>query len=72
MIMPNGTTGSELATELSTRQPSLKIVLTTGYSPDLLNQGALAGARVLLKPFSCAQLLALLREALDVPVAAQR
>ena len=69
MVMPNGITGSELAAELRRRQPGLKIVLTTGYSHDLLKKGAqtVAGARILLKPFSRAPLLAILRETLDAP-----
>ena len=70
MVMPNGMTGAELATQLRARQPSLKVILSTGYSQDLLKQGAqlIDGARLLLKPYSSDALLGTLRELLDEPV----
>lgn len=69
MVMPNGATGAELAAQLCAQNPSLKVILTTGYSHDLLKRSAqaLAGARLLLKPFSRAPLLAIIRETLDTP-----
>ena len=67
MVMPNGMTGAELAAKLRAENPRLKVVLSTGYSNDLLEQGAqaLEGARLLLKPYDSTELLQALREALD-------
>ena len=67
MMMPNGLTGAELAEQLRLRQPTLKVILTTGYSHELLQQGAhqLPGARLLLKPYASEDLLKMIRELLD-------
>ena len=62
MVMPNGLTGTELALKLRALHPGLKVILSTGYSEELLKQGAnhLADARLLLKPYGSTQLLEVL------------
>jgi PAS domain S-box-containing protein len=67
MLMPNGLTGAELASRLRALHPALKIILSTGYSEELLQQNGSTpdGARLLLKPYDAAKLLHLLRETLD-------
>lgn len=70
VMMPNGLTGAELAEQLRARQPTLKVILSTGYSQELLQQGAhhLEGSRLLLKPYTSDDLLSAIRELLDEPV----
>ncbi|HVU23918.1 MAG TPA: response regulator [Opitutus sp.] len=70
MMMPNGINGAELALKLRVLNPRLKVIFSTGYSAELLRQGAhaLAGARLLLKPYDSAKLLQVVRETLDAPV----
>lgn len=67
IVMPNGTTGLELANELRGENPHLKVILTTGYSEDLLKDGAPAvnGHSLLLKPYGSTALLELMRRTLD-------
>jgi PAS domain S-box-containing protein len=67
MVMPNGRSGAELATVLRTQDAQLKIIITTGYSKELLNDNRRVptGARVLLKPFSNDEILSAIREMLD-------
>jgi signal transduction histidine kinase/DNA-binding NarL/FixJ family response regulator len=67
IVMPNGVTGLELANELREQNPHLKVILTTGYSEDLLKDGAPAvnGHSLLLKPYGSTALLELMRRTLD-------
>jgi PAS domain S-box-containing protein len=64
MVMPNALTGTELALKLRALHPGLKVILSTGYSEELLKQGAhgLENARLLLKPYGSAKLLEILHE----------
>lgn len=69
MVMPKGMTGLELAQKLRELKPHLKVLIMSGYSIDLLEQGAadsplLAEVGVMLKPFKHDDLLRRLREAL--------
>lgn len=69
MVMPKGMTGLELAQKLREIKPHLKVLIMSGYSIDLLEQGAadsplLAEVGVMLKPFKHDDLLRRLREAL--------
>ena len=38
MVMPEGMTGSELAAQLKKRKPELKVIFTSGYSPEVLGR----------------------------------
>ena len=59
MVMPDGMSGQQLATTLGQRQPRLKVVFTSGYSPDLVAGTSLReGFDFLQKPYSLADLLA--------------
>jgi PAS domain S-box-containing protein len=59
--------GRELRDALRTRQPSLPVLLFSGYTPDLLleREHLEAGAEVLSKPFTAGALLARARQLLD-------
>ncbi len=67
MVMPNGISGGELAKELSSRNPKLKIIYTSGYSPEILKQDSLLtqGINFLPKPYDLAALLKAVRLCLD-------
>ena len=67
MVMPGGLNGSALAKHLLRRQPELRVVYTSGYSPDMVANGhALKeGVNFLAKPFTQDRLLATVRYALD-------
>jgi CheY-like chemotaxis protein len=69
MVMPNGMNGAELAAELRRGQPNLRVVLSTGYSQNLLDEGArgLEDATLLMKPYTLQTLLNTLRETLEAP-----
>jgi PAS domain S-box-containing protein len=66
MIMPGGMTGRELAEELKRRKPDLKIIYSSGYSPDLIGKNLdLEQVTVVSKPYLPSQLLRVVREVLD-------
>jgi two-component system, cell cycle sensor histidine kinase and response regulator CckA len=67
MVMPEGMTGLELAARLTELNPSLKVILCTGYSADLLKTGAQerSGFRFLIKPYEIARLAKSVRDCLD-------
>jgi CheY-like chemotaxis protein len=66
-VMPGGLSGPELATELQADAPGLKILMTSGYSPELFRNGMskLADAAFLDKPYSPQALCQAVRAALD-------
>ncbi len=67
LIMPGGMSGRELAEVLGTGHPELRIVYTTGYSPDVVGRMLRLdpGRRLLQKPFAPTELAAAIRQALD-------
>ncbi|HVU34367.1 MAG TPA: response regulator [Opitutaceae bacterium] len=67
MVMPNGCSGVELAAQLRAKLPGLKVIISTGYSQDLLKQSGLVPehANLLLKPYTYTSLLTALRNALN-------
>ena len=67
MVMPNGMSGGELARELMERNPKLKIIYTSGYSPEILKQDSLLaqGINFLPKPYDLPALLKAVRLCLD-------
>jgi nitrogen-specific signal transduction histidine kinase/ActR/RegA family two-component response regulator len=66
VVMPNGISGKDLAERLSADMPELKIILTSGYSLDVLGLDPKLGASTLLlqKPYKPAFLLETIRQAL--------
>ena len=67
MVMPNGMSGGELAKDLMTRNPNLKIIYTSGYSPEILKQDSILaqGINFLPKPYDLPALLKAVRLCLD-------
>lgn len=67
MVMPDGMTGSELAETLQAQNPDLKVVYTSGYSQEVLQQDfALRGeVHFLQKPYHQDALIKTIRAALD-------
>jgi len=67
MVMPNGMSGGELAKNLMQRSPLLKIIYTSGYSPEILKQDSLLaqGINFLPKPYDLPALLKAIRLCLD-------
>ncbi len=69
MVMPAGMSGRQLAARLRSRNPDLRVVFTSGYSPEIAGSelGAAGQERFIQKPAPIAQLLATVRRALDDP-----
>jgi CheY-like chemotaxis protein len=63
VVMPE-MTGVELAREVGGRQPALRILFVTGYVGEAGSVDELAGAELLRKPFTVAQLAAAIDRAL--------
>ncbi|MFN8610715.1 MAG: PAS domain S-box protein [Vulcanimicrobiota bacterium] len=64
LVMPEGLSGLELARELLKVKPELKVIYTSGYSPDLLDsrKALTPGDCFLAKPYTPAQLAQLLHD----------
>jgi two-component system cell cycle sensor histidine kinase/response regulator CckA len=67
VVMPDGMSGCELAEKLRAEHPAVRILLTSGYSTDVLQSRVIAQPEVsfLQKPYSAEQLLSKVREVLD-------
>ncbi len=67
MIMPDGVSGRELAAKLKATHPTLHILYTSGYSPDVVgaNFALEEGVNFLAKPYSPRQLAETVRNCLD-------
>jgi PAS domain S-box-containing protein len=67
LVMPSGMSGHELARILQTRNADLKVIYTSGYSPEILKKdSALAqGINFLPKPYDLQTLLNAVRTCLD-------
>jgi CheY-like chemotaxis protein len=67
VVMPNGISGKDLAEKLSAEAPELKIVLTSGYSLDVLSLDTRLGATsyLLQKPYQADVLLETVRRAFE-------
>jgi two-component system cell cycle sensor histidine kinase/response regulator CckA len=67
LVMPSGMNGSELAEILQARSPGLKVIYTSGYSPEILKQESLSnqGINFLPKPYDPLTLLKAVRTCLD-------
>ena len=67
MVMPEGIMGSELAEITLAQKPSLKVILTSGYSPEMAGKEILLmkGIHFLAKPFSIGKIAQFVRQCLD-------
>jgi len=67
VVMPGGMTGQQLAQEGRRLHPELKVLFTSGYTPDsIIHQGKLeAGVHLLSKPYRRDGLAKKVREVLD-------
>jgi two-component system, cell cycle sensor histidine kinase and response regulator CckA len=67
LVMPDGLSGTELARRLRVERPELKVLYSSGYSPELLEPEALAGpsAAFIAKPYAPGDLLRAVRTLLD-------
>jgi CheY-like chemotaxis protein len=72
MVMPKGISGRDLAERLTAERPDLKVIFTSGYSPDLFDSSLVLeeGVNYLPKPYNAAMLAEILRGALAVPALA--
>ncbi len=64
MVLPGGMNGRDLAAELQRTKPGLKVIYTTGYSPDILD-AHLAPTNFLQKPYPPEVLARIVRACLD-------
>ena len=51
VMMPGGMNGVELAREIQKRRSDIPILLTSGYSGDVVHEAGQAGLRILSKPY---------------------
>ena len=67
MVMPEGMTGLELSEHLRGLKPELKVIISSGYSKDILRLGGItqAGVRYLPKPYTTRTLAETIRTSLD-------
>jgi len=67
LVMPGGLGGRELAAQLQTESPALKVIVMSGYSADLAGRDLVLPTRqrFLQKPFTLDALLTTVRSALD-------
>jgi len=66
MVMPEGMSGRELAEQLRSRKPELKVIYTSGYSEDVMgNETGVRDAMFLQKPYPPPLLAKTVRECLD-------
>src|ERR1043166_1425990 len=69
IVMPYGVDGRKLAEQMSAQKPGLKIILTTGYSGDVIGQDTCflqkSKGRLLQKPCPPREFLHAVRECLD-------
>jgi len=70
LVMPEGMSGFDLAKLLRREKPELRVVFTSGYSPEMVGHpGELpVGMRFLAKPFDLDDLTATVRSLLDEPL----
>jgi CheY-like chemotaxis protein len=67
MVMPGGMSGLELAEQLRVQKPSLKVILSSGYSLEIARGGTLNGKGIvyLPKPYEGATLATAIRKCFD-------
>ena len=69
MIMPEGILGGELAEILLAEKPELKVIFTSGYTPDMAgkNISLVEGINFMPKPYPIGKMAQLVRQCLDAP-----
>jgi PAS domain S-box-containing protein len=68
MVMPEGISGRELAEHLKRRKPQLKVIYSSGYSPETIGKDFGAANDIFLsKPYLPPQLVRAVRQTLDGP-----
>ena len=67
LIMPGGTSGQELASQLQADKPGLKVIYSSGYSDNVVSRHMrlAPGRNFLQKPYSTSNLAATVRRCLD-------
>jgi CheY-like chemotaxis protein len=67
LVMPDGVTGIMLAEQLQKERPTLKVIFSSGYSPDSVTSGFTLspGNSFLQKPFNPQKLLQAVRDCLE-------
>jgi CheY-like chemotaxis protein len=67
MVMPQGMTGLDLAERLRATRASLKVIVSSGYSTDIMKSGVPAGQGIayMSKPYEVKSLVATVRKCLD-------
>ena len=66
MVMPEGMSGRELAAQLQGRAPDLRVIYTSGYSPEVMGTEMDRGQSLFLpKPYLPPQLAQIVRQSLD-------
>jgi CheY-like chemotaxis protein len=67
MFMPDGMTGRELAEKLQAEKPALKVIFTSGYTPDAIGKDFVLreGLNFLQKPYHPRKLAETVRDCLD-------
>jgi len=72
MVMPGGISGTMLAKKLLSHHPHLRVIYTSGYSPDVVANGhsLQEGVNFLSKPYNQAHLLATIQNAFNSPASA--
>jgi CheY-like chemotaxis protein len=70
MMLPDGFTGRQIATELKTRQPELKVIYASGFGTehmdDELGDELVEGVNFLQKPYTTSNLAETVRRSLTV------
>lgn len=67
MVMPDGISGRQLAEKLKAENPGLKVIYTTGYSPELMGKDVVLkdGVNFLQKPYPPQKLVQTVRNGLE-------
>ena len=65
IMMPGNLLGDELAAQLKAAKPSLPVLFTSGYSPEITKNDFRGSGCFLSKPFSPVQMLETIRQCLD-------
>jgi two-component system, NtrC family, sensor kinase len=65
VMMPGNLLGDELAVRLRATKPSLAVLLTSGYTPEVTKTEFRGDGNFLTKPFTPTQMLATVRQCLD-------
>jgi CheY-like chemotaxis protein len=71
MVMPGGMTGADLAREVRSTRPDIKVLFTSGYAEqEIVKRGRLEGSEWLRKPYTATDAARMLRKVLEAPTAA--